>query len=614
MNDSEKIFLKKQFEKLDKLGIIHIGVVLLENYDDNNNYVMDEHDRYQKKVAKQSLINAIRIKHSKIELNSAYIGKKLETLTCPSYNSCVIPLGEQYNLIGIDVNNINNTIEMFSQICEEDKINLDTLTFMTINNGYHFYYLLSNIQMKILKNFTYMKNALFGLDINIAYNNNFLFGPSVITIHGNIHKNKIINSKNIAQLPDQLFDELTANIIKIHNKQILITQYLNCLSIETCENNTFKISKIIFNETASYKIFNEWAKKFSDYYENYDEYKSIWNNLKKIDNKLNINSNDTKINGDRNDDNDDSNDPFKLSDDNNDDDDNDNNDNNESKKKDDKCKKNNIYTMKLLKQMAVSDNKEKYFRIIYSDINETIDTIYDFGFTGDQIFGELINSLFPKKFICDGQTDILYCMNNYGIYMDGSNDHNSVIHDIIKTHVFGHILDNYNSRQKNKKNKSTYNNIIKTIWSAYKKNSIIKELKLICKIPGLFLKMNNVNNYLFAFDNGVYDITNKIFRNADPEEYISYTCGYEYGSVDNNIKEEIKHILSTIFPHENERIYALKMIATALINDNFNEEFYIFSLLINMIKNNHIYLLFADNFLLIFLSFLILYKHLLQYL
>ena len=54
---------------------------------------------------------------------------------------------------------------------------------------------------------------------------------------------------------------------------------------------------------------------------------------------------------------------------------------------------------------------------------------------------------------------------------------------------------------------------------------------------------NNVNPYVFAFDNGVYDLETFTFRDPKREEYITKTCGYEYRERDKQITEKESKVI-----------------------------------------------------------------------
>ena len=64
------------------------------------------------------------------------------------------------------------------------------------------------------------------------------------------------------------------------------------------------------------------------------------------------------------------------------------------------------------------------------------------------------------------------------------------------------------------------------------KNKAYKD-RIIAEAGNLFYDKNfirqlNENPYLVGFDNGVFDLKNGKFRDGQPEDLISKTCGYDY--------------------------------------------------------------------------------------
>jgi P4 family phage/plasmid primase-like protien len=85
------------------------------------------------------------------------------------------------------------------------------------------------------------------------------------------------------------------------------------------------------------------------------------------------------------------------------------------------------------------------------------------------------------------------------------------------------------------------------------------------------LELNN-NPYIFPFKNGVYDLKQKIFRQAYPEEYVTIHSGYDYQYADSN---EALQFMKDIIQDEEILEYFLKIIASHLIDKHQREEFFI---------------------------------------
>jgi hypothetical protein len=172
-----KAFLKEQNKILDDLKIVHHSI--------NLNLIRNKENLIKKKPS--GFPN--------------YKNVELETFIDYKYNGSIIPLGEIYNLIGIDVDNKQDTINKYNIICEDQEINMDTLTVETVNKGYHYYYKLTKKQKDKLKNFNSSNDMLYNLKIDVKYNNQCFFGPSYISFEEDIYKYNIINYTEIALLP-----------------------------------------------------------------------------------------------------------------------------------------------------------------------------------------------------------------------------------------------------------------------------------------------------------------------------------------------------------------------------------------------------------------------------
>lgn len=106
-------------------------------------------------------------------------------------------------------------------------------------------------------------------------------------------------------------------------------------------------------------------------------------------------------------------------------------------------------------------------------------------------------------------------------------------------------------------------------------NSIQKVLASHYAIDSFYERLD-IEKSLFAFENGVVELETGIFRDINPEDYISTTCGYDYPrSVDASIKKEVMTFFRSIFSSEEETDYYLKILAYMLSGDKKFQEFYV---------------------------------------
>jgi len=77
--------------------------------------------------------------------------------------------------------------------------------------------------------------------------------------------------------------------------------------------------------------------------------------------------------------------------------------------------------------------------------------------------------------------------------------------------------------------------------------------------------MFNAKPNLFAFNNKIFDLASDAFIEANPHDYISVTCGYNYDEhYDTNNIKEYDALLDTIFPTKANNAFYLECLATGL--------------------------------------------------
>jgi len=91
---------------------------------------------------------------------------------------------------------------------------------------------------------------------------------------------------------------------------------------------------------------------------------------------------------------------------------------------------------------------------------------------------------------------------------------------------------------------------------------------------GKFEEKLNSNLYLIGFDNGVFDLKNKCFRNGTPDDYVSLSTQYDYEAFtdDSPIIIEIKDFFEKVQPKQEMRDFVLTSLASCLdgcIRDQF---------------------------------------------
>ena len=123
--------------------------------------------------------------------------------------------------------------------------------------------------------------------------------------------------------------------------------------------------------------------------------------------------------------------------------------------------------------------------------------------------------------------------------------------------------------------------ITKQLKTASGKFSLLKEAFIFFHEDEFDEKLDE-NPNIVGFPNGVYDLETHIFRNGNPADYISLSCGIPYKDYNWDDKEvkEVMNYWRQIYPDDSIRLYAQKVWGSCLEGGNPNKDFY------NMIGEN----------------------------
>lgn len=110
------------------------------------------------------------------------------------------------------------------------------------------------------------------------------------------------------------------------------------------------------------------------------------------------------------------------------------------------------------------------------------------------------------------------------------------------------------------------------------KDSIMKECSEVFYQPDFEEKLDS-NLSLIGFENGVYDLDNKEFRDGRPEDYISFTTGNEYipYDPDHPAIHGVQTYLQQVITNYDVREYVLKLLGSFLHGSIKDQKFYIWT-------------------------------------
>jgi len=91
-------------------------------------------------------------------------------------------------------------------------------------------------------------------------------------------------------------------------------------------------------------------------------------------------------------------------------------------------------------------------------------------------------------------------------------------------------------------------------------------------------KLFNEKRHLFAFTNGVIDLSDKCqFRPVEPTDYITVTCGYPWRPVVHEEKQMVLEFLEKIFPSEDVLLYNITALSRSLSGENVDQLYHMYS-------------------------------------
>ena len=159
-------------------------------------------------------------------------------------------------------------------------------------------------------------------------------------------------------------------------------------------------------------------------------------------------------------------------------------------------------------------------------------------------------------------------------------DYYKIMKNIIKKNYDKNSIDKKEIEYKSKIKK--IDNLIGDLKTTAFKNNIIKEAEeIFTDNHENILDILDNNVYLLGFENGVYDIKNKCFREIKPEDYISMSVKYDYidensNDYDKSIEDNLLIFLEDIQPDIKQREYLLTYLSTCIIGINLLQHFVVF--------------------------------------
>ena len=251
-------------------------------------------------------------------------------------------------------------------------------------------------------------------------------------------------------------------------------------------------------------------------------------------------------------------------------------------------------TVHSLHYWARQDNLYKYNRICKKSVDTELPNILNVkdGKVPSYDLAKIVKLCFSDIFAC-----VSIKKNTWYAFKDHSwkeshegSELRNLLSEQIRT-MIGHYRTEYSSKQNqfesegNKDYANMYetrmNNCIKLhnkLGESGYKDQVMKEL---CELfyDSKFMEKLDSDVNLFAFENGVYDLENKVFRHGKPSDYISFSSKINYIDYAPD-SEEIKQIdtfLSQVLPIPSVKEYVVTLLSTFLSGKTGEEKFHIWT-------------------------------------
>jgi phage/plasmid-associated DNA primase len=211
---------------------------------------------------------------------------------------------------------------------------------------------------------------------------------------------------------------------------------------------------------------------------------------------------------------------------------------------------------------------------VQQKLNESIDWKNEIT-TG--YLSDIFKLVFGDRFFF--QENVFYCYN--GVYWEKDNRQNSIINNFIDKDYYKMLIDNILDYEKIFMDDAIESGMEKTLIKAHtelisKQKKNLLSLISINYREGLVKDVKNklyrddiifdINPYLFAFKNKIFDISLNEFVEPKPEYYICQTTGYNYYEDKNKkaLMKELNVLIDSIFPDKHIKKLYLTILSTGL--------------------------------------------------
>jgi P4 family phage/plasmid primase-like protien len=239
----------------------------------------------------------------------------------------------------------------------------------------------------------------------------------------------------------------------------------------------------------------------------------------------------------------------------------------------------NNFTIGTLKYYAKQDSPEEYENMINQKTQHLVIEAVN-GCHND--VAKILNAEYGDEFVCTSISnkewlqfkDHIWRSLDKGTKLrERISDDNGIIIKQLKAKRSEVELEEGEEGEVDKKKLKNINGLIRLCKSAPFKNHVMVESQEVFYNSD-FYNLLNKNPHLVAFKNGVYDFENDIFRDGNPEDYISISLPIDYvdyGSVDYPDVTQVDDFFQKVFPDREVRNYFLDQACRVFVGGNHNK-------------------------------------------
>lgn len=177
----------------------------------------------------------------------------------------------------------------------------------------------------------------------------------------------------------------------------------------------------------------------------------------------------------------------------------------------------------------------------------------------------------PNKYIYSTITG-WYKYNKFNVLISSGNSLPSGFISNISTSLLNYIIPIRNRLKPNSvnyiKNSKNINKLIKDISNAVYISCVVKFLQDLYISIDIDSNIDN-NPKLLAFNNKVFDLATYTIRDIKPDDFISKTTRYDYIESNQEIRDNILSIISSVFENKELEEYFLKIKAYSLFGNKY---------------------------------------------